>query len=279
LSAAGLLIVISALCLAAGLREWAELRRRRGSGGGRRRIGGRIPAWMSAIPALDREASSERLVRAGAIERLGLRGLVSARLGTAAAGGLIGLLIGPYLPGRASPVVGFLAILGGLVAPDLLLERRARRRRARIVAALAPAIDVLSVGVSGGHGVRSLFIGLAADGQGPLAEELALTVAELEAGLPTAKALANLRGRIPAPEIAQLTLAIERSLLLGSPLAAELDRQAATLRETQTREVTERAARASPKIQLVIALVLVPSVLLLVAAALAANSGRLLGAF
>jgi uncharacterized protein involved in exopolysaccharide biosynthesis len=41
--------------------------------------------------------------------------------------------------------------------------------------------------------------------------------------------------------------------------------------------VVERAARAAPKIQLVIALVLVPAVMLLVVAALVANSDRLIG--
>src|SRR5690606_33171013 len=73
-----------------------------------------------------------------------------------------------------------------------------------------------------------------------------------------------------------LTAAIERSARFGSPLVDELHRQTRRLREEQGRRIAERAARAAPKIQLVIALVLVPSVLLLVAAALVANADRLL---
>jgi tight adherence protein C len=45
------------------------------------------------------------------------------------------------------------------------------------------------------------------------------------------------------------------------------------------RTVQERAARAAPKIQLVVALVLVPSVLLMIAAGLIPNADTLLGGF
>jgi len=58
-----------------------------------------------------------------------------------------------------------------------------------------------------------------------------------------------------------------------------LRRQAGALRRDQRRRVEERAARAAPKIQLVVALVLVPSVLLMIAAGLIANAGTLLAGF
>ena len=62
-------------------------------------------------------------------------------------------------------------------------------------------------------------------------------------------------------------------------LADQLRRQAASLRRDQRRAVEERAARAAPKIQLVVALILVPSVLLMIAAALIANADVLLSGF
>ena len=48
------------------------------------------------------------------------------------------------------------------------------------------------------------------------------------------------------------------------------------MRRDQRRRVEESAARAAPKIQLVVALVLVPSVLSMIVAALVANSDALL---
>jgi tight adherence protein C len=79
--------------------------------------------------------------------------------------------------------------------------------------------------------------------------------------------------------MATLCASIERSRRLGSPLADQLRRQATGLRRDRRRAVEERAARAAPKIQLVVALVLVPSVLLTIAAALLANADLLLGGF
>ena len=105
------------------------------------------------------------------------------------------------------------------------------------------------------------------------------TVAELECGRPLGEALAGLRERVPGAEVATLCASIERSRRFGSPLADQLRRQSTALRREQRRTVEERAARAAPKIQLVVALVLVPSVLLMIAAGLIANADRLLGGF
>jgi tight adherence protein C len=106
-----------------------------------------------------------------------------------------------------------------------------------------------------------------------------MTVAELECGRPLAEALQSLRARVPGNEVATLCSAIERSRRYGSPLADQLRRQSSALRRNQRRLVEEHAARAAPKIQLVVALVLVPSVLLMIVAALIANADILLGGF
>ena len=107
---------------------------------------------------------------------------------------------------------------------------------------------------------------LARAGEGPLAEELRVTVAELSCGTPLGAALRSLRARVPGSELATLVASIERSRRFGSPLADQLRRQSSALRRDSRRAVEERAARAAPKIQLVVALVLVPSVLLMIAA-------------
>ena len=54
----------------------------------------------------------------------------------------------------------------------------------------------------------------------------------------------------------------------GAPLGPSLEAQATEARARAARRHTEAAARAAPQVQLVVALLLVPSVLLLVAAAL-----------
>ncbi|HEV2857014.1 MAG TPA: type II secretion system F family protein [Solirubrobacterales bacterium] len=211
--------------------------------------------------------------------RLRVPKLLLGRLLGAGGGMLCGLLCSPIAPGRLS----FLVLVGlpaaGFFLPDAILERRVRQRQRQLVAALPDALDLLAVSAGSGRGPAAGIEQLARAGQGPLAEELRLTVAELSCGVPLSVALASLRGRVPGSELATLIAAIERSRRFGSPLADQLRRQATALRRDSRRVVEERAARAAPKIQLVVALVLVPSVLLMITAGLIANAGTLLAGF
>jgi tight adherence protein C len=103
-------------------------------------------------------------------------------------------------------------------------------------------------------------------------------VAEVECGTPQRVAFGGLAERVPGAGFGALAAALERSRRYGSPLADQLHEQASSLRREARRRIEERAARAAPKIQLVVALVLVPSVLLLILAALIAHSGALFAA-
>ena len=205
--------------------------------------------------------------------------LLPRKLLGAALGVVVALLAAPAAPGRTAWLVAFGLPVAGFLAPDVLRERRARRRRRRLVAALPDALDLLAVSAASGRGPAAGIEQLARTGEGPLAEELRLTVAEISSGVPLGEAFDSLRRRAPGGEVATLVAAIERSRRYGSPLADQLRRQATSLRRDSRRATEERAARAAPKIQLVVALVLVPSVLLMITAGLIANAGRLLVGF
>ncbi len=189
------------------------------------------------------------------------------------------LVAAPAAPGRIALLVAVGLPTAGFVLPDALREREARRRHRRLIASLPDALDLLAIGSAAGRSPAAGFAEIARAGSGPLADELRVTMAELGCGQPLAEALAGLRRRVPGSEVASLCASIERSRRLGSPLVDQLRRQAASLRRDQRRAVEERAARAAPKIQLVVALILVPSVLLMIAAALIANADVLLSGF
>jgi len=103
---------------------------------------------------------------------------------------------------------------------------------------------------------------------GTLAAELRRAAHAVALGVPAASALADLEHRCPAAGIAPLTAVLRRAARHGAPLGPSLEAQAAEARARAARGHSERAARAAPQVQLVVALLLVPSVLLLVAAAL-----------
>jgi tight adherence protein C len=233
----------------------------------------------AALLAARRLGLPARLRRAGLEARFPLEALLVAKLISAVGGGITALAAAPAAPGRTSLLVTVAMPVAGFVLPDALLERQARRRRRRLLAALPDALDLLAIGSAAGRNPGAGFAEIARGGSGPLADELRIAVAELDCGRSLAEALGTLRERVPGSEIATLCASIERSRRLGSPLADQLRRQAASLRRDQRRAVEERAARAAPKIQLVVALVLVPSVLLMIAAALIANADILLSGF
>jgi tight adherence protein C len=232
----------------------------------------------AALAVLSGIAGARELLR-GRTLQLRLPKVLLGKLLGAGCGGLVGLVASPAAPGRTALLVLVGLPVAGFLAPRALLEWRARQRRRRLVAALPDALDLLAVSAGSGRGPAAGIEQLARAGEGPLAVELRLTVAELSCGVPLSTALTSLRSRVPGSEVATLVAAIERSRKFGSPLADQLRRQSTSLRRDSRRAVEEQAARAAPKIQLVVALVLVPSVLLMIAAGLIANAGTLLAGF
>jgi tight adherence protein C len=228
--------------------------------------------------AAGRLALGPRLARAGLADRISVRALLFAKLGGAVAGALWSPVVAPAAPGRLAPVVVAALPVAGFLGPDAWLERRARRRLRALRAGLPDALDLLAVGTAAG---RSPLAGLSelGVGEGPLARELAVLSAESSCGMPQAEALDSLRRRAPVREVAAMCGVIERSRRYGSPLADQLRDQATALRGVQRRRIEEQAARAAPKIQLAVALLLVPSVLLMIAAGLLANVDRFLAGF
>jgi tight adherence protein C len=240
---------------------------------GMRERGGRLVRTTTLVDI------ERRIAVAGLAGRVSPAAVLVARGLCATIGLLTGLVSAPAAPGRLSWLVLIGLPAAGFLAPDALIERSARLRRGRLVASLPDALDRLAVSAATGRSAAAGMAEIAAAGDGPLAVELAIVAAEVTAGTPQERALGALRERVSGSELASLVAAVERSRRFGSPLADQLRRQATALRVDQRRAVQERAARAAPKIQLVVALVLVPSVLLMIAAGLIANADLLFARF
>jgi tight adherence protein C len=273
---AALLLALGALLLGvAGALEVVPERRQERPGGAASALAGS----GSFVRQLDeRLRLTGRLARAGLAERVSPRSLLAAKLGGALAGTLWGMVLAPAVPGRLAIIVAAGIPLAGFLGPDAWLERRARLRLGALRSGLPDALDLVAVGTAAG---RSPIAGLAEldGGDGPLGRELAVLAAENSCGLPQREALDSLRRRAPVPEVAAMCGVIERSHRYGSPLSEQLQEQATAVRGAQRRRVEEQAARAAPKIQLAVALLLVPSVLLMIAAGLLANVDRFFAGF
>jgi len=212
-----------------------------------------------------------RLVAAG--RPLGLR--AGDAMALAAGSAALALPPGVLLAGALPPRLGLLAVLAlalaAFLAPELWLRRRIRERGRAMAAELPELLDLLRVALDAGLGLERAFAEVARRDRGLLAREWRAVAVQLELGTPRGRALADLVARCPCAGVPPLARALERSLRHGAPLGETLAALAREARAERARRIAERAARAAPQIQLVVALLLVPSVLLLVAAALLAS--------
>jgi tight adherence protein C len=155
-----------------------------------------------------------------------------------------------------------------------VLARMARRRGRAIEEELPDLLDLLRVSVEAGLPIGRALAAVGHGHRGQLAAEWRAAGAEMALGVPRATVLAGMAARCPAPAVAALVDSLQRAERHGAPLSDTLAAQAHEARAARARRVREQAARAAPKIQLVVALLLVPSVLLMVAAALVASLAR-----
>ena len=211
-----------------------------------------------------------RIAAAGRPGGMGARELMAAKLAAAAGGVLLGAVFAQAAPGRLGPLLMAAAPVAGFLGPDLWLRRRAAARARAARRELPALLDLLRVTVEAGASLPVALRDVGSRAGGPLAAEWRAVGREVALGVPLSAALAGMAERLPLEEVRALVGALERARRHGAPLADTLAAQARDARSALRRHVQEEGARAGPKIQLVVALLLVPSVLLLVAAALAA---------
>jgi len=274
---APLLTLAAALLAAAGLH--AILPERRAAPPGRMSVGGRVigllvaagrrvrPRGVGAPLDLEGRLAAAGLGGAGS---LGARELMGAKVVAAMTMGAGSLLVGAVLPGRLGVAAAVTGPIAGFLAPDLWLRKRTAERFRAVRRQLPSTLDLLRVTVEAGLPLSDALGEVGERSRGPLGAEWRRAAAEVELGVPVAHALQAMAERLPLPEIVALVGALERAGRHGSPLAETLAAQARDALVGRRRRIQEEAARAGPKIQLVVALLLVPSVLLLIAAALAA---------
>jgi tight adherence protein C len=288
-----LLAAIAGICAGAAVAEWAAGSSRSRAGSAGRRGGGdaaslpgaarrppRVAARLARVlagagrragaPPAPRDLGA-RLQAAGAPRWLRLEDVMALKAGAALVALLACVPVAAVLPTRPAFVLLAGVPAGCFAAPDLWLRRRIAARGRAMERELADVLDLLRVAVEAGLAPTRALAEVGRRRGGLLGAELAAGAARLELGVSGAEALERLRLRCPAEGIEPLVAALGRAARHGAPLGPALAAQAADARARQAQRIRDRAARAAPQVQLVIALLLVPAVMLLVAAALVAG--------
>lgn len=220
-----------------------------------------------------RDGMRAQLAAAGAPLGLTPADLAALKGGAALVSLGVAVVWGQLLPGRLGLAALVLLPAGAFWMPDVLLARRAAARRRTLEREIPDVLDLLRVAVGAGQSPDRALREVAAHRGGLLGAELGRAARQIELGVPRARALAELASRCPLEPIAALVAALGRADRHGAPLDEALAALTAQARADRARVAQEAGARAAPKIQLVVALVLVPAVMLLVAASLVRGVG------
>lgn len=167
----------------------------------------------------------------------------------------VGLILGGVLGGVLGfRSVGWLVVglavgaVFGLFLPDLLLFNAGQKRQEKIRRALPDALDMLTVCVEAGLGFDAALAQVARNTNGPLAQECARVLQEMQIGKSRNQALRALTDRTTVGELRAFVSALAQAGELGVPIASVLREQAHEMRVRRRQLAEERAQKVPVKI-------------------------------
>src|SRR4051812_47904619 len=145
----------------------------------------------------------------------------------------------------------FLGALLGFYVPDLFVGNMIQRRQHSIMRAFPDALDLMLICVESGMSIESAFTKVAAEigtQSAELAEELALTTAELSYLPDRRQAFDNLAKRCGHPGVKSVATALNQAEKYGPPLGQALRVTANENREMRMQEAERKAASLPAKL-------------------------------
>jgi tight adherence protein C len=202
----------------------------------------------------------------GVSQQISAADVMAMRVGGSVAGALTALLLAGGSDLRTILISALVLSAVGFAAPGHWLRRRKRQRLYQASLELPAVLDLLRVAIDAGLPIRQALEKVGCRGVGVVADELRLATERIELGQRLGPALDTVADNLPTPAIRTLTRAIKRCDQHGAPLSPTLEALAIQVRSARAVALQERAATIVPRMQLVIALMLVPAVLMLISA-------------
>lgn len=220
-----------------------------------------------------------RLLAAGTPGALSVDGVLGIKILVAA---LLGAGVLSIVSATGRPVLAMILGLGsallGSYLPDLWINSRIESRRTRIRRALPDMLDMLTIAVEAGLGFDGAVSKLVARGTGgPLAEEFARMLREVQAGMPRRDALRALSDRAQVPELSSFVMAMVQADIFGISVSSVLRTQSRELRVKRRQSAEEAAQKAPAKMVFPLVLCILPATLVVVLGPAVIAIGRAFG--
>jgi tight adherence protein C len=186
-------------------------------------------------------------------------------LGLALVGGL-GFL---YLLGMGWPfyrvvlATGLLAAFG-YVLPNVLLYNAGEKREKLMRNALPDAMDLLTISVEAGLGFDAAVSRVAKNGDGPLNQEFARLLQEMQLGVGRTAAMRAMAERTSLPDLKSFCSAMVQADSLGIPIARVLRIQSQEMRTKRRQRAEEKAQQVPVRIMIPLVLFILPCLFIVI---------------
>lgn len=186
-------------------------------------------------------------------------------LGMSVFGGL-GFL---YMLGLGWPflrVVALTAAAAGLgyVLPNILLYNAGQKREKLMQNSLPDAMDLLSVSVEAGLGFDAAVGRVAKNTEGPLSQEFARLLQEMQIGVGRTDAMRAMAERTSLADLKSFCLAMVQADALGIPIGRVLRIQSSEVRTKRRQRAEEKAQQVPVRIMIPLILFILPCLFLVI---------------
>ena len=228
-------------------------------------VAGQVVTWLGArvILPVNRRRLREQLAWCGKPTQQDLQDAVDRKVIYGLVGLCLGLLAGALLGGLwwvlvvVGPVFGFFT-------PDLLTYNAALHRTEEILLNLPDALDLLDLCVSSGLSLQAALGRVAANQEGPVADEFGRVLQEMRLGMSRAEAFEAMAQRTRQVDLQRFVSAVLQADKLGIPIAAVLREQARDMRARRRDRAREQAQKVPVKILMPLMLCLLPGLFIII---------------
>lgn len=215
---------------------------------------------------------------AGRPEATALESALRTKVLFAGSGMLIGVLFALMTGGWFWLAVPIL-LLAGFWLPDVLIYNAGLRRTTVIQRELPDAIELLSLCVQSGMGFQAALAQVATFQDGPVAQEFARVLREVQLGQSRQTALEALGRRSRQEDLSRFVTAVLQADRLGIAISGILTEQAAEMRAKRRDRARERAQKVPVKILLPVIVCFLPGIFIIVLGPAAVDLVQLMGNF
>ena len=183
--------------------------------------------------------------------------------------GLVGVLGFLYLLGTNLPfyrVVVLTAAAGaiGYVLPNILLYNAGQKRSTLIRDGLPDAMDLLTISVEAGLGFDQAVSRVSKESEGPLGQEFARLLQEMQLGVGRADAMRAMGERTSLSDLKSFCSAMVQADSLGIPIARVLRIQSQEMRVKRRQRAEEKAQQVPVRMMIPLVLFILPCLFLVI---------------